>query len=164
MGHSKNGPVLRSSRGGVGALCSACVIGLNRDLRSYDMHEHTVERQTCFHYLCSLFFDTFQQLVEYLVPTVERLGEIPGGRWTARSRSLFAGINGMQRGDKGSKKGFKELDKERFHSREEVIDIGELEDALVRDLRRGQDRSACIGQARTTKMSSRSFTNVHFTA
>ena len=79
------------------------------------------------HYLCSLFFDTFEQLVKHLVPTFERLCEIPGERRILRSRGrLFAVVHGMQGCDERCEKGFKELDKERLHSREEIFDIGEL--------------------------------------
>ena len=53
----------------------------------------------------------------------------------------------MQRCDKRREKRLKELDKERFHGREEIVDVGELQDALVRDLWRGGQDRAGVGQA-----------------
>ena len=93
------------------------------------------ERCVRLGYLCSLFLDTLEQLVKQLVPTLERLGEIPRSRRIPRGgRGLFTVVHGMQRCDERREKRFEELDKERFHGGEEIVDIGELQDALVRDL------------------------------
>ena len=71
----------------------------------------------------------------------------------------------MERGNESGKEGLEQFDKESLHSREEFVNVGELKDTLVCDLQRQVMMAICFRtDERTTKMSSRSFTNVHLRA
>lgn len=123
-----------------------------------------VEREE-WEYLSSLVLETREQLVEHVIPAIEDGRKIPRRGGTAWVVDSMQGCNqcGQER--------FEEFDEEGLDGVQEIVDVGELEDALIGDL--GERERARVKEEvedgggtrdeRTTNMSSRSLTNVHLT-
>lgn len=71
----------------------------------------------------------------------------------------------MERGNEGGQERFEQLDKEGLQCSEELIDVCQLQNALVCHLDRTLEGQVCRGGSRlTTKINSRSLTKDHLTA
>ena len=115
--------------------------------------------------LGSFVLQTREQPVKHLIPILKCLGKVPQ-RCSACDDGL-SGAEGVQRGYKRCQKRPEKLNEECLECIEQIFDVCELQDALVGDLWRSASRRRTVGPrhcVHTTKMSSRSLTNVHLTA
>lgn len=85
-----------------------------------------------------LVLQTSQDAIKSAVPFLEYFSKIPSGRLEG---GRLDGVEGMEGSDKRSDDGFIVFDKEGFEGEQELIDVGELEDALICDLEGGIERA-----------------------
>jgi hypothetical protein len=90
-------------------------------------------------HLRSLVLQAFEQFVESDIPTFESLRKIPAGRlgYSIRKRN-GAAVDGVERSYKRSNKRLEKFDKHRLECAQKVVNVCELEDALVCDLKAGK--------------------------
>lgn len=81
-----------------------------------------------------LVLQTAQDAIKSAVPFFKQFGEIPSGRLEG---SRLGRVEGMKRGYKGGNDGFIVFDKESLEGEQELVDVCELEDALICDLKGG---------------------------
>ena len=115
--------------------------------------------------LSSFVLQTREQPVKHLIPVLKCLSKIPRG--SSACNNGLSGAQGVQRGYKRCQKRPEKLDEECLECIEQIFDVCELQDALVGDLWRSSSRRETVRprhRVHTTKMSSRSLTNVHLTA
>jgi hypothetical protein len=93
--------------------------------------EHCVKQEA---YLGGFLLEASQKLVERQVPPLERLSKVPGHGHSTAGTAYFARRGRMQGGDESGEERLEQLDEDSLERSHEIVDVGQLENALVCDL------------------------------